>query len=264
MLFTAERLRRSRKPSSANSAFTRSWQSSKVPSTAMLCTLGASTVVICRRCTSETRPAGWRMNDVDRGAVAEGLDGGRAGVARRGPDDGDPLAPTGELVVEEAPDQLQGDVLERQGGPVEDLGQPHAVAEVGEGHDVGRVEGGVGVGHDRGEGVAVEGAFDEGPHDLGGDLGVGHRGEAAEGADRERRPFGRHVEAAVAGEPGEQDVGEAQLGRRAPGADVGEPAHDSASSEVEHLDDAADLVHDVEARAARRAWPAGRARPRGG
>jgi hypothetical protein len=37
-------------------AFTRSWQSSKLPSIAMLWTLGDSTVVICRRCTSDWRP----------------------------------------------------------------------------------------------------------------------------------------------------------------------------------------------------------------
>ena len=47
-----------RNASSANIAFTRSWQSSNVPSTATLCTFGSSTVVICRRWTSLTRPAG--------------------------------------------------------------------------------------------------------------------------------------------------------------------------------------------------------------
>ena len=42
-------------------AFTKSWQSSKLPSIARLWTLAASTVVIWRRWTSETRPWGWRM-----------------------------------------------------------------------------------------------------------------------------------------------------------------------------------------------------------
>jgi hypothetical protein len=51
----------SRNPSSANIAFTSAWQSSNVPSTATLWTLGASTVVICRRCTSLVRPAGCRI-----------------------------------------------------------------------------------------------------------------------------------------------------------------------------------------------------------
>ena len=46
---------------SLNIAFTRSWQSSKLPSMAKLWTLGAMTVVIWRRCTSETRPLGCSM-----------------------------------------------------------------------------------------------------------------------------------------------------------------------------------------------------------
>ncbi len=54
-----------------------------------------------------------------------------------------------------------------------------------------------------------------------------------------------HVEAAVAGEAGEQHVGEAELRRRAPGADVGEPAH-APLLVGEHLDDAADAAHGVE------------------
>ncbi len=37
------------------------WQSSKVPSMATAWTFGASTVVIIRRCTSETRPSGKRI-----------------------------------------------------------------------------------------------------------------------------------------------------------------------------------------------------------
>ena len=55
---TADRLSRARKAWSANIAFTKSWQSSKLPEMAMACTLGEATVVICRRCTSETRPSG--------------------------------------------------------------------------------------------------------------------------------------------------------------------------------------------------------------
>jgi hypothetical protein len=48
----------SRNAASLNIAFTRSWQSSNVPSIATVCTLGLSTVVIWRRCTSLVRPAG--------------------------------------------------------------------------------------------------------------------------------------------------------------------------------------------------------------
>ena len=66
MEFTPESRSASRKASSANIAFSIAWQSSNVPSMAMLWTLAASAVVICRRCTSETRPAGCRMKMVAR------------------------------------------------------------------------------------------------------------------------------------------------------------------------------------------------------
>ena len=58
MELTADRRRSARSVASAKRAFTRSWQSSKVPSTARLWTLGESTVVICRRWISLTRPWG--------------------------------------------------------------------------------------------------------------------------------------------------------------------------------------------------------------
>ena len=61
MLFTAERLWASRNAASLNIALTRSWQSSNVPSTATVWTFGDSTVVICRRWTSLTRPCGYRI-----------------------------------------------------------------------------------------------------------------------------------------------------------------------------------------------------------
>ncbi len=93
-------------------------------------------------------------HDLDGRPVAAGLDGRRAGVARGGPDDGDPLAPAGQLVVEEPTDQLQGDVLEGQGRPVEQLGHPRATAEGAQRHHLGMVEGGVGIDDHRGELVA--------------------------------------------------------------------------------------------------------------
>ena len=61
MLLTALRCMAVRNGASANIAFTRSWQSSNVPSTAMFAMLGASTDVICRRWTSLVRPSGCRM-----------------------------------------------------------------------------------------------------------------------------------------------------------------------------------------------------------
>ena len=61
MEFTAESATSSRKAVSPNAAFTRSWQSSNVPGTDTACALAEFTVLIWRRCTSETRPSGNRM-----------------------------------------------------------------------------------------------------------------------------------------------------------------------------------------------------------
>jgi hypothetical protein len=58
MLLTADSRMRSRNGASLNIAFTRSWQSSNVPSIATVRTFGESTVVICLRCTSLVRPCG--------------------------------------------------------------------------------------------------------------------------------------------------------------------------------------------------------------
>ncbi len=70
---TAARFWRSRKAASPNSAFTSAWQSSKLPSIATLWTLAAVTVVICRRWTSDTRPAGCRITIRIRSRPAQAL-----------------------------------------------------------------------------------------------------------------------------------------------------------------------------------------------
>jgi hypothetical protein len=115
---TAESAISSRKAWSLNMAFTRSWQSSKLPSMAMLCTLAEVAVVIWRRCTSETRG---------------------------GADDGDPLAARGEHVVEQAADHLQGIVLEGQGRAVEQLQEPEVAVELLQGRHGGVAEAGIGL-----------------------------------------------------------------------------------------------------------------------
>ncbi len=213
----ADRRTRSRNATSAKHAFTRSWQSSKVPSTATLCTLGASTVVICRRWTSLTRPSGWSttMSRVSRptqaSMAAEPVSPEVATtiVAR--------LAAGGELVVEQATDELQGDVLERQRRAVEQLEQVQPVDLDHRAH-VGVVEGGVGLGDEALEVGSIDRAVDVGPHHLDREVGVGPvRRIPAVG---QLRPVGGDVEAAVVGQSCEQHVAEAELGRVAAGGDV--------------------------------------------
>jgi hypothetical protein len=49
--------------------------------------------------------------------------------------------------VEEPPDQLQGDILERQGRPVKQLQEPGPLVELLQGRDRGVVKAGVGLLH---------------------------------------------------------------------------------------------------------------------
>ena len=134
---------RSRSAASANSAFTRSWQSSNVPSMATLWTLGASTVVICRRCTSDTRPAGCSTTMSSAGRSHQAAMAADPVSPEVATTIVAPLAPTGQLVVEQAAHELQGDVLERQRRPVEELDHVQARLELDERAHVGVVEGGV-------------------------------------------------------------------------------------------------------------------------
>ena len=82
------------------------------------------------------------------------------------------LAPA-ELVVEEPADELQGDVLERQRRPVEELEQVVVVVELDQRDDVGMVERRVGRRDHLGEVVSRDGAGDEGCHDRRSQVGVG-------------------------------------------------------------------------------------------
>ena len=63
-------------------------------------------------------------------------------------------------------------------------------------------------------------AADERAHDLAGDLRVRPPGERGDLLGRETRPGLRHIEAAVAGKPGERHVDEAERGGFASGGNV--------------------------------------------
>ena len=109
--------------------------------------------------------------DVEVGAATAGLDRGRAGVTRGRDDDRRTLAPASELAVHEAPDQLQGDVLERERRPVEQLEQPRVVGQLHERAHGVVAERRVGVETRLGEVVAVD-AVDERPDHRSSRLGI--------------------------------------------------------------------------------------------
>ena len=134
-----------RNGASANIAFTRSWQSSNVPSIAMLPTFGAATVVICRRCTSLMRSCGCRNAISTRSRPAQ------ASIAA------EPVSPeVAPTIVTRAsraastwsnrrPSKLQRHVLEGQRRAVEQLLHEQAGVELDQRHDGGMAEAGIGV-----------------------------------------------------------------------------------------------------------------------
>ena len=122
--FIADRCISDRNDVSANIAFTRSWQSSNVPVTAMLPTFPACTVVICRRCTSLTRLCGMQEDDRDALAAEAGLDRRRSGVAGGGADDGDLFPTLCQHVVEQPAHHLERHVLEGERGAVKQTTEP--------------------------------------------------------------------------------------------------------------------------------------------
>ncbi len=125
-----------------------------------------------------------------------------------------------ELDVEQPTQQLQGHVLERQRGSVEQLDEVDVVAQLDERDDIVDVEGGVGVGHGVVEGSPIERARHEGPHDASGEGDVTVVGRLHRGP--ESRPVGGHVQPAVGCQTTEHGVGEGELGTRASRGDVGQ------------------------------------------
>ena len=131
---------RSRNATSLNIAFTRSWQSSNVPSIATTCTLGDADGRHLPALHVAGATVGIQDDDVDVGAVLHAVDRRRTGVATGGTDDGHPPTLLGQHVVEQPADQLQRDVLERQGRAVEELLDEVPVVDLDERHDGGMGE----------------------------------------------------------------------------------------------------------------------------
>ena len=159
---------------------------------------------------------GIEHDDVRAAAGGESRDRGGARVARRGDEHGDALVALRENVVEEAPDELQGEVLERQRGTVEELHEPLVGIELHERADRGVAEARVGLVAQPLEQRRLDLVARERRDDAGGDAGKG----LTRPRGRQRRPALRHVEAAVDREPREQGVAEAERRRLAAGREV--------------------------------------------
>ena len=201
-------------------SFTSAWQSSKLPSTAMACTLAALDVVICRCCTGETRPSGNRMKMSVRSRPA------KASIAA--PPVSPEVAPT---IVARRPcsastwsirprEQLHRHVLEGKRRAVEQLQHEAVGIDLHQRADGRVVEAGIGLAHDPRESGAADLAAEVGRQHPDRQLRIGKPAHGADVGGRKKRPFGRHVEAAVAGEPGQQRIREAEDGRFAARAQI--------------------------------------------
>ena len=210
----------SRKRWLLNIAFTRAWQSSKLPSMASAWTLAAPVVVIIRRCTSEMRPCGNSTMRSTFSSPAKRIDRSAAGVARGRDHDGGALAALGEHMVHQPRDQLHRHVLEGERRTVEQLQHELVRRHLAQRHHRRMAEGGIGLVRHAAELGVRDLAADEGPDHLDRDLPIGTAEEAGDGFGRELRPGVGHIQAAVAGEPGQHHVAEAEFGGLAPGRDI--------------------------------------------
>ena len=90
-------------------------------------------------CLLEWGHAAGRGEHEDLNAVppAHGVFGGGPGVTRSRPNNGEGFAPSAQLVFEEFPEQLHGDVFKGGGGSLGKMANIHAVFQLGHRHDFG-------------------------------------------------------------------------------------------------------------------------------
>ena len=121
-----------------------------------------------------------------------------AGVAGGGGDDVELAARLGQDVFEEVAEELERDVLEGEGGPVEEFEDVDG-ADLPDGRDFGVAERGVAAIDDSAQGVCRDVVGEE-PHDFEGEIRVAEIRPSGETIRDVGEALGQE-EAAVAGEP---------------------------------------------------------------
>ena len=155
-------------------------------------------------------------DQIDIVETRERIDRGTAGIARGRDHDGGALRALRQHMVHQPRDQLHRDVLERQRRAVKQLQQELIGAGLVERHHRRMTEGGIGlVGHAAEIGVGNLAADKRTDH-VDRDFPIGPAEKAGDGLRRQLRPDFGHVEAAVAGEPGQHHVAKTQSGSLPP------------------------------------------------
>ncbi len=158
--------------------------------------------------------------DVDVLAAAAAFDGRRAGITRGGAHDHHALATLGQHVVEQTAEQLQGEILEGQGRTVEQLEHPLVAVQLAQRGNGAMGENAIGLFQDFLEVGIRNAAGNEWSHDPERQFVIRQAGPGSDFLYSEARQVLRHVEAAVAGQTGQQHIFEIQGRCLAAGADV--------------------------------------------
>ena len=148
-------------------------------------------------------------DQIDIVETGERIDRGAAGIARGRDHDGGALGALGEHVVHQPRDQLHRHVLERERRAVKQFQHELAGAGLPQRHHRGMAEGGIGLVRHAAEIGVGDFAADERADHLDRDFPIGPAEEGGDGLGRKLRPGFGHVEAAVAGKPGQHHVAEA-------------------------------------------------------
>ena len=157
------------------------------------------------------------------GGVAGGLeclDGRSTRVTAGGAHDGGSGVALGQRPVHQTGEKLHRHILEGQRRPMEEFEQPLIVIELLQRRHGRVAEAGIGLGDHVLQFCFGNGAADEGVHDLIGDGLVALALQVGDGAGRKFGPLSRHVEPAIAGEPGEQHVFKTEFRSLAPGRNI--------------------------------------------
>ena len=145
-------------------------------------------------------------DDVDPVEPAKGLDRSAAGIARGRADDRRTAPALGQHMVHEPGEELHGDVLERQGRPVEQLLDEEVIAELDERCDGRMREGAVRLLEHAAQGFGLDLPLDERRDDRLGDMPIGLSGETGDVFAAELWPCLRKIEPAIAGKTREERI----------------------------------------------------------
>ncbi len=163
---------------------------------------------------------GVEHEDLDIVAPGDRIDRGAAGVAAGRTDDGQRALLAREEFLEQQPEQLERDILERQRRAMEQFEQPVALVELGQRGHRGVREAAIGLFAQLEQSLGGEAVADEGLHHPRGQLRIAQPAHRGDLGGRKARPAGGQVKAAIARQPRQRHTGEIERRGAASGRDI--------------------------------------------